>query len=182
MQIRIEDRIKSDYFEWMYDLVSKDRFAKGNTFRQLLTFLHDVEFVYFIPYDENRAAEGIALRYRYCLLHDCTDLEWCLTGPCSVLEMMIALAIRCEENIMDDPEMGDRTGQWFWNMITNMGLGSMNDTNFNEWLANDVVTRFLNREYEPDGRGGLFRVRGWHRDMRTAEIWHQLMAYINSMV
>ena len=180
--MRIEDRIKSDYFEWMYDLVCADRFSKFISYRQLLTFLHDTEFVYFVPYDENRAAEGIALRYRYCVIHECEDLECYLTGPCSVLEMMIALAIRCEENIMDDPEMGDRTGQWFWNMITNMGLSSMSDSNYNEWLVNDVVTRFLEREYEPDGRGGLFRVKGWHRDMRTAEIWHQLMAYINSLV
>lgn len=180
--MRIEDRVKSDYFEWIYELMCKDRFAKGMTYRKLLTFLYDTEFVYFVPYDENRAAEGIALRYRYCLVHDCEELECYLTGPCSVLEMMVALAIRCEENIMDDPMIGDRTSQWFWGMITNMGLGAMNDTNFNEWLVNDVVTRFLERDYEPDGRGGLFRVRGWNRDMRTAEIWHQLMAYINSMV
>lgn len=180
--MRIEDRINSDYFEWMYDLVCGERFAESISYRRLLTFLHDVEFVYFIPYDENRAAEGIALRYRYCLVHDCKELEWCLTGPCSVLEMMLALAIRCEENIMDDPSMGDRTSQWFWNMITNMGLGGMYDTNFDEQLVTDVVDRFLRREYEPDGRGGLFRVKDWDRDMRTAEIWHQLMAYINSMV
>ena len=180
--MRIKERIKYDYFEWMYGLVSGDRFARGLEYRKLLTFLHDVEFTYFVPYDENRAAEGIALRYRYCLQHDCPHLECYLTGPCSVLEMMIALAIRCEENLMVDPELGDRTAQWFWEMISNMGLGAMNDTNFNEWLVNDVVTRFLDREYEPDGRGGLFRVRGWNRDMRTAEIWHQLMAYINSMV
>lgn len=182
MRMRIEDRVNSDYFEWMYDLVCKDRFAPSITYRQLLTFLHDTEFVYFVPYDENRAAEGIALRYRFCLLHDCEELEHFIEGPCSVLEMIVAVAIRCEENLMLDPEMGDRTGQWFWGMITNMGLGSMSDSNYNEWLVNDVVTRFLNREYEPDGRGGLFTVRGWNRDMRTAEIWHQLMAYINSMV
>ena len=151
------------------------------TYRKLLTFLHDVEFTYFVPYDENRAEDGIALRYRYCLANDCLDLEWCLIGPCSVLEMMLALAFKCEE-LMDDLTIGNRTSQWFWNMITNMGLGSMNDTNYNEWLVNDVVTAFLNREYEPDGQGGLFRVRGWHRDMRTAEIWHQLLAYINSIV
>jgi hypothetical protein len=179
--MRVEDRVKADYFEWMYDLVCGDRFAKSISYRQLLTFLHDVEFVYFVPHDENRAAEGIALRYKYCVIHDCEDLEYCLTGPCSVLEMMVALAI-CEEKIMEDPEIGDRTGQWFWNMVANMGLGSMSDGQFNEWLVNDVVTRFLERDYEPDGRGGLFRVRDWHRDMRTAEIWHQLMAYINSLV
>lgn len=182
MAMRIEDRVNADYFEWMYDIVCYNRFGKGMTYRKLLTFLHDTEFVYFVPYDENRAVEGIALRYRFCVIHNCPELEWCLTGPCSVLEMMVALAIRCEENLMDDPDKGDRTGQWFWNMIINMGLGSMNDTNFNEWLVNDVVSRFLNREYDPDGRGGLFRVKGWNRDMRTAEIWHQLMAYINTIV
>ena len=182
ISVRIEDRIKSDYFEWMYDIACEDRFAPGMGYRKLLTFLHDVEFTYFIPHDENRAEEGIALRYRYCLHKDCVELEWCLDGPCSVLEMMIALALRCQENLMDDFELGDRTGQWFWNMINNMGLGGMNDMNYNEWLVNDVVSRFLDRDYEPDGRGGLFRVRNWDRDMRTAEIWHQLLAYINSMV
>lgn len=179
--MRIEDKVRDDYFEWMYDIVSGARFAPGMTYRKLLTFLHEAEFVYFVPYDENRAADGVALRYHYCLEHDCIDLEWCLTGPCSVLEMMLALAMKCEE-LMDDLSIGNRTSQWFWNMITNMGLGSMNDTNYNEWLVNDVISVFLRREYEPDGRGGLFRVRGWNRDMRTAEIWHQLLAYINSMV
>lgn len=178
----IEERVKSDYFNWMCDVVCGNSFREPFTYNRLLAFLHDVEFTYFVPYDENRAAEGIALRYRYCLLHDCEDLEWCLTGPCSVLEMMVALAIRCEESIMDDPEIGDRTGQWFWGMITNMGIGAMHDANYDEALVSDVVARFLDRDYEPDGRGGLFRVRNWHRDMRTAEIWHQLMAYINTLV
>lgn len=180
--MRLEDRVNADYFEWIYDLVCDGRFGKASSYRKLLTFLHEVEFTYFVPFDENRAADGIALRYRYCMMHDCEDLEYCLSGPCSVLEMMVALAIRCEENIMDDPTLGDRTGQWFWGMINNMGLGSMYDNNFNEWLVADVVTTFLNREYEPDGRGGLFRVKDWYRDMRKAEIWHQLMAYINSMM
>lgn len=178
--MRLEDRIRADYFEWMYELMCGDRFAESISYRQLFTFLHEVEFTYFIPYDENRALDGISLRYNYCLNHDCEDLEYCLAGPCSVLEMLVALAIRCEKN-MDNPEKGDRTGQWFWTMITNLGLGAMSDNNFNEWLVNDVITRFLEREYEPDGRGGLFRVRGWHRDMRTAEIWHQLLAYMNTI-
>lgn len=180
--MRIEDRVRSDYFEWMYKLVCEGRFAKTITYRQLLTFLHEVEFVYFVPYDENRAEDGIGLRYRFCVQNECEDLEYCLDGPCSVLEMILALAIRCEETIMDDPDKGDRMGQWFWGMITNLGLGSMTDYNFNEWYVNDVVTRFLNREYDADGQGGLFTVKDWNRDMRTAEIWHQLMAYINSIV
>ena len=166
----------------MYSLVCDGRFHESISYRQLLSFLHEVEFTYFVPYDENRAADGVALRYRFCLIHECLEMERYLTGPCSVLEMIVALAILCEERLMVNPTMGDRTAQWFWEMITNMGLSAMHDTQYNEWLVNDVVGRFLNREYEPDGRGGLFRVKGWDRDMRTAEIWHQLMAYINSMV
>lgn len=179
-RMRIREQINSDYFEWMYGLMCDGRFSKSVSYRQLFNFLHDAEFVYFIPYDENRATEGVTLRYHYCLLHNCEDMEHYLTGPCSVLEMMVALAINCEK-LMDDPDIGDRTAQWFWGMINNLGLGSMSDSNYNEWHVNDVVTRFLDREYEPDGRGGLFTVRNWDRDMRKAEIWHQLMAYINSM-
>lgn len=179
--MRIEDKVKSEYFEWMYDLMCEGRFAKSITYRQLFTFLHDVEFTYFVPHDENRAVDGVALRYRFCLLHDCEDLEQYLDGPCSVLEMMVALAIRCEERIMSDPEKGDRTSQWFWEMINSLGLGSMCDYSFNEWLVSDVIGRFLSREYEPNGKGGLFTIRGWNRDARDAEIWHQLMAYLNTI-
>ncbi len=180
--MHIEDRIRLDYFNWMYDRVCRDRFASTISYEMLFMFLHDTEFIWSVPHDENRAADGVSLRYRYCIEQDCEDLEYCLDGPCSVLEMMLAMAIRCEETITDDPEKGDRTAQWFWSMIASLGLGSMSDSNYNEWLVNDVITRFLNREYDPDGRGGLFTVKGWNRDMRTAEIWHQLMAYINSVL
>lgn len=179
--MKIEDQVRSDYFEWMYELMCGDRFARSITYRQLFIFLHDTEFTYFVPHDENRADDGIALRYRYCLLHDCEDLEYCLDGPCSVLEMMIALAIRCEERIMSDPEKGDRTRQWFWSMVSSLGLSSMTDYNFDERLVNDVIVRFLNREYAKNGKGGLFTIKRWDRDARDVEIWHQLMAYLNNL-
>lgn len=179
--MRIEYRIKSDYFEWLYDLMCKGRFADTITYRKLFTYLHDTEFTYFIPHDENRAEDGISLRYRYCLYHKCENLEYCLDGPCSVLEMMIALAIRCEERIMADPEKGDRTAQWFWEMISSLGLSSMTDYNFNERIVNDVIFNFLTRKYMANGKGGLFTIREWDRDARDAEIWHQLMAYLNSL-
>ena len=178
--MKIENKIKSEYFNWMYDMMCEGRFAKEITYRHLFEFLHQVEFTYFVPFDENRAQDGISLRYRYCVRHDCVELKHYLDGPCSVREMMVALALRCEE-IMSDPRKGDRTTQWFWGMLTNLGISGMYDTNFNEWLVNDCVTRFLEREYEPDGRGGLFRIRGWNRDAREAEIWHQLLAYLNTL-
>lgn len=179
--MRIEDQIKSDYFEWMYQLMCRGRFAPSITYRKLFTSLHDTEFTYFVPYDENRAGDGIALRYRYCVYHNCEGMEYCLDGPCSVLEMMVALAIKCEERIMCNPEKGDRTAQWFWDMLNSLGLSSMNDSNFNKRIVDEAIWRLLNRTYDRDGKGGLFTIRGWRRNAREAEIWHQLMAYLNSL-
>ena len=96
--------------------------------------------------------------------------------------MMIALAIRCEEHIMDDPDIGNRTGQWFWNMIVNLGLGSMTDAKFDENYTNMVIERFLNREYERNGDGGLFTVKHSRRDLRTVEIWYQMCWYLDEIV
>jgi hypothetical protein len=96
--------------------------------------------------------------------------------------MMVALSIRCEENIMDDPIVGDRTRQWFWDMIVNLGLGSMYDKNYDEWFIDKTINRFLDRQYEPNGKGGLFTVRNCKHDMRLFEIWYQLCWYLDTIV
>ena len=134
----IEDKIRNSYFEWMVDLVCRNRFAKEISYRKLLTLLHTIEFRYSIKRDENRAREGINLRYRYSFVNGYDDLSEFIDGPCSVLEMMIALAIKCEE-IMNDPAYGDRTGQWFWGMITSLGLGGMYDKNFDKKLLTGLI-------------------------------------------
>jgi hypothetical protein len=165
------DKLVDDYFEWLCDTV-------GNTddYRRLLMRLHSIEFRYLIPRDQNCAEHGVYLRYRFAG----RDSEY-ITGPCSVLEMMVALALNCEEDIMDDPAMGDRTTQWFWKMVVNLGLGSMYDAKYDRDFVDKVVERFLNRDYEPDGRGGLFTVRNCNRDMRDMEIWNQMSFYINTI-
>lgn len=177
---------ESDYFEWLFNLMCGQRFSKRVSYRRLLRYLHSAVFEYTLPMDEDRAKDGIYLRWRYTCdvgLKEYEDIVLDrLDGPCSVLEMIAALAIRCEETIMDDPTLGDRTGQWFWNMITNLGLGSMTDDNFDIDYVEDTVYRFLDRQYEPDGRGGLFTVRHCDLDMRHVEIWRQFTYYLNTII
>ena len=48
---------------------------------------------------------------------------------------------------MDDPDVGNRMGQWFWNMIVSLGLGSMNDARFDSEYTDDVIFRFMDRKY-----------------------------------
>lgn len=177
-----KDRIKNEYFDWMYDLVCYEKYGDDISYRKLLMCLHATEFVFILPMDENRAVDGTTLRYRFALSQDQEELADYLDGPCSVLEMMVSLAIRCEENIMDDLEFGDRTTQWFWDMIVSLGLGSMSDARFDKRYVNEVLRRFLHREYEPDGRGGLFTIRNSRRDMRDIEIWLQMNEFLKSIL
>ena len=158
------------------------RYSKETSHRKLLMLLHDIEFEYIIPKDGNRAQDGISLRYRFVRLHNCEDCLDFLDGPCSVLEMMVALSIRIEEDIMDDPDIGDRTGQWFWGMIVNLGLGSMADSRFDKRFVEDTVERFLRRDYEPNGKGGLFKLRHCDKDVRDVEIWYQMCWYLDEVL
>jgi hypothetical protein len=135
--------------------------------------------------DKNRAEAGLGLRYRFALSEGYGDSPEIITdyldGPCSVLEMMVALAVHMEEHIMDKPQYGNRTGQWFWGMIRNLGLNGMNDDRFDSRLVDEVIARFLDRDYEPDGQGGLFAIRNPKRDLRHVEIFHQMCWYLNSI-
>ena len=179
----LKDRICNDYFEWMYNLVCGERFSEKLSYKKLLMHLHNTDFIYLIPKDGNRAQDGIDLRYRFAYEYtDIEDADSYLKGPCSVLEMMVALAVRCEETIMDDPTKGDRTRQWFWNMIVSLGFGGMSDDRYDQFFVDKTLDRFLSRKYEPNGKGGLFTIRNPKRDMRRIEIWYQLCDYLNSIV
>ena len=146
--------------------------------------LHNVEFTFTIKRDVNRASDGANLRYKFALNQGyenmVDEVDDYLDGPCSILEMIIALAIRCEETIMDDPLIGNRTGQWIWSMINNLGLGAMSDDRFDKIYVDDILERFLKRKYKSNGEGGLFTVNN-SGDLRKVEIWYQLCWYLDNI-
>ena len=174
------NELNEEYFDWMACLVSDKQ-----NYTKLLRHLHSIVFTYIIPMDGNRAEDGIDLRYRFA--HDRGYSDRLIASlldnaPCSVLEMMVALSLRCEEHIMSDPEIGDRTGKWFWSMIKNLGLYSMTDTKFNSRYVDNLIQRFMDREYGHDGQGGLFTIHNSRVDMRWTELWYQMCWYINEMI
>lgn len=173
--------LNNEYLDWMLQLIGC---FKGLSHRKLLTRLHEIDFYYTIGMDGNRAEDGINLRYRFGYELNYADpmiAAYLDNRDCSVLEMLIALAIRCEEHIMGDPDIGDRTGLWFWTMIENLGLDSMTDVSFNIKYIDNVVQRFLDRKYDSNGEGGLFTVRNYNRDLRDVEIWYQMCWYLSSI-
>lgn len=180
------DDIREEYFAWLYDIVCENRHIDGVSYKKLLRQLHDTEFIYLISRDENRAESGMDLRYRFAITegyeHAVDQVLGDLEAPCSILEMMVALALTCEENIMDDPDYGNRTGQWFWSMVVSLGLSRFNDNRYDRRLVDSVLTRFLDRDYDKNGKGGLFTIRGCKDDLRGLEIWDQMCRYIYSIM
>lgn len=179
------DRILNEYFEWMIRLVCDGKYSRGLSWRQLFRLLHETEFIYILEMDGNRADDGIDLRYRFAFdsgYNERTIDEVMGDNPCSILEMMVALAQRCEEHITDDPDSGNRTGKWFFEMIESLGLLDMDDEHFEKVIAANILDRFMRREYRPDGRGGLFTISDSEHDMREAEIWYQMMWYLNENI
>lgn len=177
--------VKADYFDWMCNMVCKGRYENTISYRKLLSYLHSVEFTYRMRSDGDRARDGVRLRHRFAsLADDCDYVKECLDGPCSVFEMILALAIRLEGEIMTNPEFGDRTGQWFWRMIVNLGLGSMMDAKYDEKYVEEVVNKFLKRKYEPDGHGGLFVFNSEYEeiDLRKMPIWTQMCHFLDTMI
>ena len=174
---------RTEYFKWLCSKVCN----LNVPFNYILEKLFNTDFTYTLKRDRSRAVDGLDLRDRYTdeipYSYD-RDIYYrgCQNRPCSILEMMVALAIRCEDTLMDDDRYGDRTGQWFWVMMNSLGAGSLYDDIYTEEKADAIIDRFLSHEYEPDGRGGLFYIRHCDYDLRDVEIWCQMCWYLDSLV
>lgn len=176
-----QQQVDEQYFNWLHDICTKGMFAETISVRELLKCLHSIEFTYLLEMDGNRAVDGMQLRYAFEKESDIRDAALYLNSPCSVLEMMVALAVRMERSIMTDTRYGDRTQQWFWGMVNSLGLKGQWNDGFDEQLIREHISVFLNRKYSPDGSGGLFTVKNTQTDFRDIEIWAQMNRYICSI-
>lgn len=181
----MDDKIGNEYFEWLYSLVYDDSFARGLSYRKLFEHMYMTEFYWLIDHDENRVYDGLELRHifadDYHYSHD--DIDYIFSDkPCSVLEVMIGMCMRCERSIAEDEDYGDRTGQWFWTMIVNMGLGDMNDRKYKPNRVQKILNIFLNREYENNQVGCPFYIQHPKKPLRETELWMQINWYLSEIL
>lgn len=178
--------IEKEYFDWLKSFVYDTKYIQNEelSYKKLFYHLHSVSFIVVNPYDENRMYDGIDLRYRFGRERNYPDsliASELDNKEASVFEVMISLAIRCEDAIMVDDREGNRTGQWFWNMILSLGLNHMTDGSYDPDYIDNVLSIFLNRLYEPNGKGGLFTLNDPYEDMSKIEIWYQMHMYLNEV-
>lgn len=166
-------------FDWICNRIDNEEHTN------LLQTLYNEPFVAVMEEDENRIRDGIYLRYIFS--EECRipkriiDIEL-RNDSCSVLEMILGLAIRIEDTIMSDSDYGDRTSMWFWLMIKSMGLHEETDFDYNYEYVDMTINKFINREYKYNGYGSLFTLQDTLQDMRDLEIWYQMCLFFDSIL
>lgn len=167
--------LDEQYLRWLYSQVLPIESRKSvRTFWALLRQLYVKEFVWYVPNDDNRLEDGRDLRYEFLALEDLPDdPEWTSLG-CSILEMLIGLSRRLAFQMDGEPRF------WFWQLLENIGLDKYNDRYYknSEEEVNEVLERVIWRNYDEDGRGGLFPLRHPDDNQREVELWYQMSAYI----
>lgn len=113
-----------EYRAWLIKLIRPGD-GLTNEMIDILVLLDSREYVYSNHFDGNRYSDGQFLIYRYADEYGYDReavAQYFEPKTCSVLEMMIALSLRCEDNFTYDPAYGDRAYIWFWEMVKSLGL------------------------------------------------------------
>jgi hypothetical protein len=172
--------ITDSYFHWLYDNVFKVYDGKSPLSYAILCYtLHQTKFDDSCPNDDNRARDGLELRDEFISslkeieVEDYTELQ--SLGGCSIFEMLIALARRCDYIV----EYGQAA--WFKIFLENLDLWKYNDADItprSSVKVSEIINKFNHRQYTRNGRGGVFPLRRAKKDQRALELWYQMSAYM----
>jgi hypothetical protein len=165
------------YLKWLYEQVGNVRLKNpSRTYWKLFRQLYTKEFVWIVPNDDNRLADGLDLRDEFIRRHNRNlnhqDAVWMQLG-CSMMELLMGLARHLSF------EDGQSCQFWFWRLIENLGLHDCkDDSDFDPSTVDEILDEVIWRTYNPDGSGGLFPLEDPHEDQREVELWYQLNAYL----
>lgn len=164
--------IDYEYFEW---LISQIEVPGDETYNDLFERLHNVEFVWTVPNDDNRIADALELREEFFTR---TKKKGTLINEwTSILEIVVSLSRRVAWTADGQPR------PWAWHLLENLRLDKASDPLMDRKAneVDDILEALVWRTYDRDGRGGFFPLRQTVEDQTKQEIWHQMNAYVNEM-
>ena len=146
---------------------------KGLPYRQLAETLMDIPFKVIVPQDQNRVLDAEEMR---------RDWDDAPRGDASVFEVLISL---CQHvmwmagGIVDNGPKSEEG--WFFEMVRNLGILQFSDDIWSDETSEyvrDRVEKWVERDYEYDGTGGIFPLQHPHDDQAKVELWYQMNAYL----
>ena len=171
---------KLSYFEFLYEMGFNDY-----KHYELARYLYSLPFEWSNPRDENRMYDGIAMRREFeeeDRLGVTIDISTVLEGEaCTMLEFFIGFAYRLVRDMFND---GDITvPELIKKMFFNLDIWDRDD---DEWIPSsdedvidDRLERWVIRDYDYFGEGGLFIVPDAEEDLRHVEMWVQASWWYN---
>jgi hypothetical protein len=176
-----------DYFYFLSRIVAGD----DKNFNLLLRYLYKIEFYSLIPNDDNRGEDGKKLREIYLdeehrseprrrMSRNNEDPQgsfYLPEDPCTVLEMLIGLSYRMENELECGP-LRTSARECFWLFLKNLGLEWVNNTDFYRYAADELIGSLLDRKYKKNGEGGIFPLKRTKKNQRKVEIWYQMQEYL----
>lgn len=171
-----------DYFDWLCEMIYIQSEYSDESYWNLAKILWKTDFIWVLDMDEDRAADGIALRNRYKREGGQDSYD----GPCTVLEVLIGLADRID-CILDELDGECRIPTFFWEMIDNLCLSGFSDQCFMQYpnhkedyyrQIDRCLQDWMNRDIEYNGSGGIFPLKHPKTDQRNVTLWYQASAYI----
>lgn len=166
-----DDMERDAYFMWLCDQV------KGSFYENLLWVMYKTPFEACISIDSRIVQNGLVLREG--------NYVWDrIEGPCSVLEALLGLAKRLDDIVMYEIRYGDRSIDWFWMFVDNLGFSSFTNSNWDESterVISERLEKFVYRDYNSDGSNwGLFVIEGHEdKDLRDVGLWTQTMWWVD---
>lgn len=155
-----------EYLPWLIQRGCLDEY------RDLASVWDEIEFVWYIPDDEDKAIQALRMRdeYEYETNRSCLR-----QGPVSFLELFVSITDTLTAMIYQDRSAFTKS------ILMNLGVRNTQDA-----LLMDSVTRasaidsaetVMYRTYQKNGLGGLFMVPG--ADLREMPIRDQMILWSN---
>lgn len=170
----MNEPLENLYFNWLCGRVIRlENPTPSLKYDKLLRMLHNTEFVWLLPGDDDRAEDGVELRQDFLTEAGLPEQPDWQHIPCSTFEMLVAFSKRCE--FATDVSYRE----WFWEFIENLGLKEFNDAAYlGEIDITSILYTFIWRQYDYYGNGGLFPMQSSRQDQRKVEVWYQFCDYL----
>lgn len=171
------------YYRWLISLIDPPPHVISaiRVHGILLYSLWRRDFFWMDRYEreEDRANDGRCLRERFIMEFDMTP-DMVPQGPCNVLEMLIAFAIRID-NTVHDWTIGSRPWEWIEMFLSNLGLSDFTDDNLHprdESYIDSKLERWMSHGIGRRGEGGLFRFKKPVPNIAAMTSWDQMQHWV----
>lgn len=162
-----------EYYTWLTKQID---IPNGKTYFDLFERLHNIEFIWTVPNDDNRVQDALDLRHEFLEDKDGSEL---VLGGATCLEIIIALS----RKVAFIASGNKHSHQWAWTLLKNLGFQKFSDPLTLEKgnKVDQILHDLMWRQYSADGRGGFFPLTNPDVDQTQIEIWYQLNAYVSEM-